>query len=69
MFELEINNLNEIQIIKNHLIKFVWVLKNLSYFDVNWDTEFQVDASPEGVAAVLVQSNPRDPNEKRFICK
>ena len=44
------------------------IKNNLSYFDVNWITEIHVDASPVGLAAVLVQSNPRDRSEKR-ICK
>ena len=39
----------------------------LSYFDVNWNTEIHDDASPGGIAAVLVQSNPSDPSEKRII--
>jgi len=43
------------------------IKNNLSYFDVNWHTEIHVDASPVGLAAVLVQSNPRDRSEKRII--
>ena len=48
-------------------------LKNListqcmSYFNKEWTTELQVDASPVGLGAVLTQYNPKNPIEKHFV--
>ena len=41
--------------------------KCLAYYNKDWSTELHVDASPFGIAAVLVQVNPRDSNDKRII--
>jgi hypothetical protein len=41
--------------------------KCLAYYQKDWNTELHVDASPFGIAAVLVQVNPRDSDDKRII--
>ncbi len=43
------------------------IKNNLSYYNKHWKTEIHVDASPIGLAAVLVQVNPKDANDKKII--
>ena len=38
-----------------------------AYFDKTWDTEVHVDASPVGLSAVLVQVDPDNKSERRFV--
>ena len=42
--------------------------KCLAFFDKTWLTEVIVDASPQGLVAVLMQINPNDKNERRVVC-
>lgn len=39
----------------------------LAYYDVNWNTEVCVDASPCGLGAVCIQSNPKNEQDRRVI--
>ena len=41
--------------------------KCMAYFNKDWTTELQVDASPVGLGAVLTQFNPKNPTEKHFV--
>jgi hypothetical protein len=42
--------------------------KCMAYFDIKWNTELIVDASPVGLGAVLCQSNPADEKDRRIVC-
>jgi transposase InsO family protein len=42
--------------------------KCLAYFNLAWNTEVIVDAGPQGLGAVLVQSNPDDSRDRRIVC-
>lgn len=48
--------------IKQSIIK-----DELGYFNKEWSTYIEVDASPVGAAAVLYQSDPLDPEHKQII--
>ena len=48
-------------------IKKALITDALGYFDKNWTTFLEVDASPVGAAAVLRQENPNNPQERRVI--
>ena len=51
-------------------IKSNLVTKALAYFNVNWNTEVTVDASPVGLGALLTQTNPENLKEKNHVtCK
>ena len=51
-------------------IKSNLVTKALAYFNVNWNTEVTVDASPVGLGALLTQTNPENLKEKNLVtCK
>ena len=39
----------------------------MAYFNTKWHTELTVDASPDGLSAVLAQINPEDPEDRRFV--
>ena len=39
----------------------------MAHFDKTWDTMIIVDASPVGLSAILMQTNPCDPNDTRII--
>jgi transposase InsO family protein len=39
----------------------------LSYFNKDWSTIVEVDASPVGAAAVLIQQNPYDPDDRKVV--
>ena len=43
------------------------IAKALGYFDKEWDTILEVDASPIGVAAILCQINPNDRLDRKII--
>ena len=49
------------------LLKSQIIAKALGYFDKDWTTILEADASPIGVAAILAQSYPKDADEKK-IC-
>ncbi len=40
---------------------------SLAYYNPTWNTEVICDASPVGLGAILVQSDPDDSNERRII--
>jgi hypothetical protein len=42
--------------------------KCMAFFNVDWETEIIVDASPVGLGAVLVQYNPKNPKERHIVC-
>jgi hypothetical protein len=42
--------------------------KHMAFFDKKWNTELIVDASPVGLGAVLTQTNPNNPKERKIIC-
>ena len=44
------------------------LIDNIGFFNLNWDTQVTVDASPVGLGAVLTQSNPDNKSDKRVIC-
>jgi len=48
-------------------LKKAFTTNKLAYFNPVWDTEVICNASPHGLGAILVQSNPQDPNEKVII--
>jgi len=48
-------------------LKMAFTTNKLAYFNPVWDTEVICDASPHGLGAILVQSNPQDLNEKVII--
>ncbi len=39
----------------------------MAYFNKAWNTELEVDASPEGLGAVLMQFNPNDSHERHIV--
>ena len=42
--------------------------KHMAFFNKKWKTELIVDASPVGLGAVLTQTNPDNPSERKIIC-
>ena len=42
-------------------------IKTIGYFDTTWDTQVTTDASPVGISAVLTQSQPDKPENKKII--
>lgn len=48
-------------------LKAAFTKDSLAYFNPAWDTEVFCDASPVGLGAFLVQSDPNDPSDKRVI--
>ncbi|CAF1005479.1 unnamed protein product [Brachionus calyciflorus] len=43
------------------------VIESVGYFRLDWKTSLYTDASVKGLSAVLVQTNPHNPEEKRII--
>jgi transposase InsO family protein len=51
-------------------VKQALIQDTLGHFSLDKDTELWVDASPNGVAAFLVQIDPKNPNRRKLIgCK
>jgi hypothetical protein len=48
-------------------IKQVIVTRALGFFDVNWETEVIVDASPVGLAVVCTQFNRESPQQRKIV--
>ena len=40
----------------------------MSFFNKEWDTEVVVDSSPVGLSAVLRQTNPQNPSDRKYVC-
>ena len=39
----------------------------MAYFNKDWNTVVEVDASPVGLGSVITQINPRDKNDKHIV--
>ena len=48
-------------------LKAAFTTNSLAYFNSDWNTEVICDASPHGLGAILVQSNPTNPAERGVI--
>ena len=48
-------------------LKLAITMDCASYFNIGWETVLTVDASPVGLAAVIHQYNPDDPNQKHWV--
>ena len=42
--------------------------KCMAYFNKDWCTEVEVDASPCGLGAVIYQYNPKDKSQRFYVC-
>ena len=54
--------LEQFEYLKNAL-----TTKCLGYFNKDWNTIIETDASPIGASSVLYQSNPQNQNEHKII--
>ena len=50
-----------------YTLKMAVSTRCMAYFNLNWNTEIETDASPTGLGAVLCQNNPDNPKERHII--
>lgn len=57
----------EVQQLSFERLKSSIVNKAMGHFNKSWDTHLTVDASPDGLGAILWQSNPKNSKETKII--